>query len=98
MTKENYKDDAGNLSAEQLETLANPQPLSPEQQEMMDYHVRLGHLPFFILHRLAQIGIIPRRLTRVKDHPPRCASCLFGHAHRHPWRSKKTKYGKESNI
>ena len=98
VTKENYKDDAGNLSAEQLETLANPQSLSPEQQEMMDYHIRLGHLPFFILHRLAQTGIIPRRLTRVKDHPPRCASCMFGQAHRRPWRSKKTKDGKESNI
>jgi len=39
-------------------------------------------LPFFILHRLAQIVIIPRRLMRVKNNPPQCASRIFGQAAR----------------
>ena len=95
---DDYKEDAGNLSKEQLEKLASPQALSPEQQELMSYHQRLLHLPFFILHRMAQLGIIPRRLAKLKDHPPHCASCSFGQAHRRPWRSKRTKDGKTSSI
>jgi len=46
VSREDFKDKVGNFSAEHLEKLAHPQPLSPEQQKMMDYHVRLGHLPF----------------------------------------------------
>ena len=95
---DDYRQDASNLSDEQLEKLASPQALSPEQQELMSYHQRLLHLPFFILHRMAQLGIIPRRLTKLKEHPPHCASCSFGQAHRRPWRSKRTKDGKKSSI
>ena len=88
ITPDDYRNDATELSDEQLEQLANPQALSPEQQELMSYHQRLGHLPFFLLHRLAQLGLIPRRLAKLKDHPPHCASCSFGHAHYYPWHDK----------
>ena len=98
ITPDDYRNDATELSDKQLEQLANPHALSPEQQELMSYHQRLGHLPFSLLHRLAQLGLIPRRLVKLKDHAPHCASCSFGQAHRRPWRSKRTKDGKTSKI
>lgn len=86
------------LTDEQLKELTEPTALSPEQQELMSYHLRLGHLPFSILNRLARIGVIPRRLAKLKNNPPRCPSCIFGQAHRRPWRSKRPKDGKVSKI
>lgn len=97
VTPADFQRDSKNLTDEQLEELASPKSLSPEQQELMGWHLRLGHLPFFILNRLAQIGLIPRRLRKLKDCAPHCPSCSFGQAHRRPWRSKKSKDGKSSS-
>ena len=36
---------------------------------------------------MAEQGIIPRKLARVP--PPKCPSCLYGKAHRKPWRTHK---------
>ena len=55
-------------------------------QELLRWHVRLGHAPMNHLRKLAQIGTIPRRLA--KSETPKCASCEFGKASRKPWRSK----------
>ena len=64
----------------------------------MSYHLRLGHLPFFILHRMAKVGLIPKRLAKLKDCSLHCTLCSFGQAHCFPWRCKKTKDGKPSSI
>ena len=61
--------------------------LSPLQQELLDWHNRLGHVSFKTLIRLANLGIIPRRLRKVTQFPV-CPSCLFGKHHKRPWRTK----------
>jgi hypothetical protein len=55
----------------------------------MQWHYRLGHLPFSRLKQLAINGKIPKKLAKVA--PPKCAGCLFGAMTKIPWRSKETK-------
>ena len=76
------------LTSEQIREIARPKTLSPLQQELLFWHNRLGHLPFHRLIKLAQLGILPRRLAALRDKPPVCVSCLFGQAHKCPWRTK----------
>jgi hypothetical protein len=40
---------------------------------------------------MAETGEIPRRFASLKGRCPICVACLFGTAHKHPWRSKKKK-------
>lgn len=61
--------------------------LRADQDSLMDYHDKLGHAPFPLLKALAEKGVIPRRLAKVS--PPKCPSCLYGKAHRKPWRTHK---------
>ena len=55
----------------------------------MQYHLKLKHLPFGDVKKLAERGIIPKRLAKVKA--PLCHSCLMGKQHRKPWRGKGKK-------
>jgi hypothetical protein len=59
----------------------------------MQWHYRLGHLPFSKLKQLALSGEIPKKLTKVA--PPKCAGCLFGAMTKIPWRGKETKASHE---
>ena len=59
------------------------------QVELMQWHYRLGHLPFAKLKQLALNGKIPKRLAKVT--PPKCTGCLFGAMTKIPWRGKETK-------
>ena len=61
-------------------------PLSNDQKELMVIHQRLKHLPEKYLHRLAQKGVIPKRLGKVTLPP--CPACILGKQHRRPWRRK----------
>ena len=61
--------------------------LTPDQQELLRWHIRLGHLPFRSLKVFAELGLIPRRLSKV-DVVPLCASCTVANAHKRPWRTK----------
>jgi hypothetical protein len=70
--------------------LAHPQHLTPHEQEFLDMHNWLFHLPYSIMFRLAKIGVLPKYFTRLINRPPPCASCMFGMAHRKPWRHKST--------
>ena len=62
---------------------------SDDQVELMRWHYRLGHLPFFRLKQLAINGKIPKKLAKVA--PPKCAGCHFGAMTKIPWRGKETK-------
>ena len=73
------------LTSEQIREIARPKALSPLQQEVLFWHNRLGHLPFHRLIKLAQLGILPRRLAALRDKPH---VCVFGQAHKRPWRTK----------
>ena len=98
VTTQNYRDATSTLSDEELDKLANPMHLTPHEQEFLDMHNRLFHLPYTVMFRLAKIDILPKYFARLQKRPPPCASCLFGMAHRRPWRSKSTKDGKTSVL
>ena len=62
-------------------------PIDPLQQELLEWHYRLGHTTFPTLIHFANEGIIPRQLRNV-TRLPLCSSCLFGKSHHRPTRAK----------
>lgn len=68
--------------------MLKPASLSPAEQEFLDLHHRLFHLPFSVMFRLARAG----------NWPPKCTSCLFGTQHRSPWRTKSSCLGIKSAL
>ena len=76
------------VSENEIEQLANDlkQTVTDDQRELMQYHLKLKHLPFGDVKKLAEKGIIPKRLAKVK--PPLCHSCLMGKQHKKPWRGR----------
>lgn len=61
--------------------------LKSDQALLMKYHEQLAHCSFVHLQELAKQGIIPKKLAKVP--PPKCPSCLYGKAHKKPWRTHK---------
>ncbi len=55
----------------------------------MQWHYRLGHLPFPKIKQLALNGKIPKKLAKLM--PPKCTGCLFGAMTKLPWRRKESK-------
>ena len=86
------------MNTEQIKSLTKPTPLSSLEQEFLDLHHRLFHLPYSVMFRLAEAGFLPKRFLRLKSRPPPCASCLFGSQHRTKWRSKTSKHGSVSSL
>ena len=60
-----------------------------EQKEWLQYHYALKHLPIAYMKRLAEQGIIPKRLAKIK--PPICVACLQGKQHQKPWKGRGKK-------
>jgi len=54
--------------------------------EFLRWHHRLGHLSPERIQKIAEIGLLPRRLAKCEV--PLCTSCLYGKATRRPWRTK----------
>ena len=46
----------------------------------------MGHFLFIQIRLLAVLGILPRKLLKVK--PPKCSGGLYGAMTNHPWRTK----------
>ena len=90
---EDFLEKSTKLSENDCKALANLTILSHEQQELISYHERLYHLPFTVLMRMANIGLIPRRLQKMRNNIPLCPSCNCWEAHCRPWRFKRTKDG-----
>ena len=71
--------------------LIPPEPDAPlmasDQALLIAYHEQLRHTSFAQLQELAKQGIIPKKLASVP--PPKCPSCLYGKAHKKPWRTHK---------
>jgi hypothetical protein len=59
------------------------------QRELLTHHYRLKHLPFSALKKLAQKGVLPKKLASVT--PPLCYPCIMGKQHRKPWRGRGKK-------
>ena len=85
-----YKQSAKTLSEKDIEKITSPKHLSPLQQEFLSFHYKLNHLPFTIVLRLSNISILPCRFLKLINDFPHCVSCLFGQAHRRPWRHKSS--------
>jgi hypothetical protein len=92
------RDAASNLSDEEISRMTNPTTLSPLQEEFLALHERLWHLPFPTMFRLVKLGFLPSKFRKLKNKAPPCVSCLFGQAHRKPWRFKKTKLGGTTSL
>ena len=58
-----------------------------QQEELFQWHCRLGHVSFAKLKEMAIRGDIPRSLATCQA--PKCAACLYGKLTRRPWRNKK---------
>ncbi len=81
------------LTTKDIAAIANPQTLSPLQQEFLARHHRLYHMPFHRMIQLAQEGHLPCRFLKLQNNTPICVSCKFGQAHKRPWQT----LGKQSN-
>ncbi len=51
----------------------------------------MNHLPLPAMITLAEKGKLNRKFAKIKHRLPVCMSCMFGTAHRKPWRSKGEK-------
>ena len=85
-----YRQASKTLSEEDIEKITSPKHLSSLQQEFLSVHYKLSHLPFTIMLRLSKLGILPRRFMKLRNDLPPCVSCLFGQAHRRPWRHESS--------
>jgi hypothetical protein len=66
--------------SDEVEGMTNP------TSELLEWHIRCGHMPMPRLQALALEGVIPRRLAKCKV--PVCASCMYGKLTKRPWRYK----------
>ena len=57
-----------------------------DQAELLKWHYRLGHVSFKKLKILAMLGLIPRKLAKVRT--PKCMCCIYGTMTRVPWKNK----------
>jgi len=62
--------------------IATQKPLESNQEELLRWHYRLGHVSFNKLKETALRGDIPRTLATCEA--PKCAACT-----RRPWRNKR---------
>ena len=62
-----------------------PKSLDPHD-ELLQWHYRLGHLPFDCIRQLAIKGQLPKRLLTCQT--PFCATCQYGKMTKRPWRAK----------
>jgi hypothetical protein len=53
------------------------------QRELLGYHFKIKHLPFSSLKKLAEKGIIPKKLAKVPV--LMCSLCQTGKQHKKPW-------------
>jgi hypothetical protein len=88
-------DNFQHLSREQVVirgSTSSEKPQMSVEEELMQWHIRFGHLSMTRIQSLASEGVLPKRLSTCK--PPVCAGCLYGKLTRQPWRTK----GKPSHI
>jgi hypothetical protein len=85
---EQYAIELPKLTREQLKNVSHPQVLVDDQQEFMGLHYKMNHLPLPAMITLAEKGKLYRKFAKLKHRLPVCMSCMFGTAHRKPWRLK----------
>ncbi len=86
-TPEQYQVDLPKLTDLELMQISTPQTLDSNQQEFMELHYKLSHLPLPTMLVLAEKGRIKKKFAKLKHRFLVCISCIFGTAHHKPWRS-----------
>jgi Reverse transcriptase (RNA-dependent DNA polymerase)/GAG-pre-integrase domain len=71
---------------EEINNDDHPSKITPTE-ELLIWHNRLTHMPMRRIQRLAQRGILPKRLS--KCDVPLCPACLYGKITRRSWRTNK---------
>ena len=68
------------LEEEELQSISNPEPISPMAQLWLSYHSGvMKHCPKYVMIKLAKMGILPKELLYYQDkRAPICVSCAFG--------------------
>lgn len=75
------------MSKDKLNSDYSVNTLSKDQQELLDIHEKTNHcISIKELQLMAKEGKLPNRLSTCN--PPLCPSCLYGKAHKRPWRTK----------
>jgi hypothetical protein len=57
-----------------------------EEEELLRWHMRCGHISMHRLQMMAKRGILPSRLAKCRV--PVCQSCLFGKMDKRNWKTK----------
>ena len=84
--EDDYADDIDGIEVPQYEidqiVSSRSEMKSELHRELLGYHYKLKHLRLSSLQRLAQQGMIPKRLAKVK--PPLCVACQIRKQTRKP--------------
>ncbi len=91
ITPEQYQVNLPKLTDLELMQILTPQTLDSDQQEFMELHYKLSHLPLPAMIVLAEKGRIKKKFAKLKHRLPVCMSCIFGTAHCKPWHSEGSK-------
>ena len=75
-----------NEQPENAETTEKPKLL---EQEYMRWHKQLNQRSPAATKRMAQVGLLPRKLASLVEIPV-CRTCMYGKAKRKAWQTKKT--------
>jgi hypothetical protein len=76
--------------SEEIKGMSNP------TGELLEWHLRFGHMPMPRLQALALEGVIPRCLAKCRV--PVGASCMYGKLIKRPWRYRNDSSHIEENV
>ena len=85
---QNILEVASTISKQQLQSLLNPEILTPLQQLWLWWHEVLDHLPRSAMNRLVEKGSLPAKFKALKDWKFVCPSCLLAVQKKTSWRTK----------
>ena len=79
--------------ADEIIKAMTPESVTQEQTKLLEIHDKTNHcVPIKEIQVMATMGIFDSKLAFFQ--PPVCTSCMFGCAHKKPWRVK----GKEKHV
>ena len=76
------------LSKKELQSIMNPEVLTPLQQLWVWWHEVLDHLPHRAMNHLVDKGFLPTKFSSLKDWMFVCSTCLLAKQRKRSWRNK----------
>jgi Reverse transcriptase (RNA-dependent DNA polymerase)/GAG-pre-integrase domain len=80
--------DGHNIDPPTFDLQDAPTAYEETKAQMLEWHCRLGHLPFNKIQELAKRGDLPSKFAKCS--PPICGACLYAKKTRKPWRGRPT--------